>query len=50
MRTIYFLLLFAVITIGFTSCEVEPIDESINLELSQIDKDDAGAIGDRGED
>ncbi len=49
MKTIFCFLFIIFISLGFLSCEVESTDDEIsNLELVQIDKEDAGAIGDRG--
>ncbi len=48
MKTIYYLLFIVCVSSGFVSCEAEPLENEIsNIEIVQIDKDDAGAIGDR---
>ncbi|WP_438711132.1 hypothetical protein ACSTS3_21625 [Aquimarina muelleri] len=49
MKTIYYLLFIVCVSIGFVSCETELIEDEISsIKIVQIDKDDAGAPGDRG--
>ncbi|WP_271785466.1 hypothetical protein [Aquimarina algiphila] len=48
MKVVYYFLIIVCISIGFVSCEAESVENEVsNLEIVQIDKEDAGAIGDR---